>query len=214
MTAWPKRALESYFSVNMLDSIERTTLIVGYIYLVYRAAHASYESGSSYSMIVAVSELFALIFILIRRRTDNISINTSDWVIAVGGTVLPLSVEFSEIFPLVTPVFCVSIAIIGIFIQLYAKISLRRSFGIVPANRGIKVGGPYRIIRHPMYAGYLLTHVGLFLLYPSIWNLAVYVSAASFQIMRILREEKLLSMDPNYQNYKGNVQSRLIPGIF
>jgi protein-S-isoprenylcysteine O-methyltransferase Ste14 len=204
MTAWPKRTLDSYFSASMLDTIERTTLIFAYIYLVYRVLHASYASGSWYSMMVVVSELFVLVFILIRRRTDNISINASDWVIAVGGTALPL----------IAPTLCVFVVIIGIFTQVYAKLSLRRSFGLVPANRGVKVEGPYRAIRHPMYAGYFFTHIGLFLLYPSLWNLAVYMSAASLQIIRILREEKLLGTDPDYQKYKNNVQSRLIPGLF
>jgi protein-S-isoprenylcysteine O-methyltransferase Ste14 len=214
MTAWPKRTLDSYFSASMLDTIERTTLIFAYIYLVYRVLHASYASGSWYSMMVVVSELFVLVFILIRRRTDNISINASDWVIAVGGTALPLTVEFSELSPLIAPTLCVFVVIIGIFTQVYAKLSLRRSFGLVPANRGVKVEGPYRAIRHPMYAGYFFTHIGLFLLYPSLWNLAVYMSAASLQIIRILREEKLLGTDPDYQKYKNNVQSRLIPGLF
>jgi protein-S-isoprenylcysteine O-methyltransferase Ste14 len=214
MTAQPKRTLDAYFSGNMLDRIERTILIIAYIYLVYRVAHVSYASGSWYSVMVAVSELFVLVFILIRRPTDKISINAFDWVIAIGATTLPLTVEFSEPYPIVTPVLCILIVIFGIFIQIYAKLSLRRSFGLVPANRGIKVEGPYRVIRHPMYAGYFLTHIGLFLIYPSPWNFTVYVSSASLQIMRVLREEKLLSIDQSYQNYKSNVQSRLIPGIF
>jgi protein-S-isoprenylcysteine O-methyltransferase Ste14 len=214
MISWSKMALNPYFSASTLDAIERVIIIVGYLYLVCRVVYASYVSGSWYSIMVAVSELLVLVFILIRRRTDNISINVSDWVIAVGGTILPLTVEFSELSPLITPTLCVLIVVIGIFTQLYAKLSLRRSFGLVPANRGVKVEGPYRVIRHPMYAGYFLTHVGLFLLYPSFWNLAVYVSAASLQIMRILREEKLLGIDPDYRNYKNNVQSRLIPGVF
>jgi protein-S-isoprenylcysteine O-methyltransferase Ste14 len=176
--------------------------------------HSSYLNGSWYSILVALSELFALVFILIRRRTDNISINVSDWVVAVGGTALPLTVEFSELSPIIAPILCVWTVIIGMFTQIYAKLFLRRSFGLVPANRGVKVQGPYRVIRHPMYAGYFLTHVGLFLLYPSLWNLAVYAFAASLQIIRILREEKLLSTDPDYQKYKNNVQSRLIPGVF
>jgi protein-S-isoprenylcysteine O-methyltransferase Ste14 len=214
MTAQPERASDSYFPAKMLDRIERTILIVAYVYLVYRVADAAYASGSWYSIMVVMSELFVLIFILIRRPTDKISINASDWVIAVGATTLPLTIEFSELYPLVTPLLCVLVVITGIFIQIYAKLSLRRSFGLVPANRGIKVEGPYRVIRHPMYAGYFLTHVGLFLIYPSPWNLAIYVSAAFLQIIRILREENLLSTDLIYQNYKSNVQSRLIPGMF
>src|SRR3954451_18176422 len=133
MTAQPERASDSYFPAKMLDRIERTILIVAYVYLVYRVADAAYASGSWYSIMVVMSELFVLIFILIRRPTDKISINASDWVIAVGATTLPLTIEFSELYPLVTPLLCVLVVITGIFIQIYAKLSLRRSFGLVPA---------------------------------------------------------------------------------
>src|SRR5689334_14354326 len=154
MTKKPKMALSSYFSSNTFDRIERTILIIAYIYLVYRIVHAYYASGNWYSAMVAVSELFVLVFILIRRPTNKISINASDWMIAVGATTFPLAIEFPEIYPIITSTLCVLVVISGIFIQLYAKLSLRRSFGLVPANRGIKVEGPYRVIRHPMYAGY------------------------------------------------------------
>src|SRR5690349_24863562 len=111
MTAQPKTALDSYFLGNMPDRIERTILIIAYIYLVYRVSHVFYSNGSWYSVMVAVSELFVLVFILIRRPTDKISINASDWVIAVGATTLPLSVEFSEPYPIVTPALCVLVVI-------------------------------------------------------------------------------------------------------
>ena len=55
MTAQPERASDSYFSAKMLDRIERTILIVAYVYLVYRVADAAYASGSWYSIMVAIS---------------------------------------------------------------------------------------------------------------------------------------------------------------
>ncbi|MEO6092361.1 MAG: methyltransferase, partial [Novosphingobium sp.] len=65
----------------------------------------------------------------------------------------------------------------GAGIALAAKLCIGRSFGVIPANRGVKRGGVYRVVRHPMYFGYMLNHVGLLLLYPSAWNLAVYAVA-------------------------------------
>ena len=54
------------------------------------------------------------------------------------------------------------------------------------ANRGIMVGGPYRMIRHPMYAGYMLNQFGFLLDNPSAWNLAVYCVCWGMQIGRIV----------------------------
>ena len=58
------------------------------------------------------------------------------------------------------------------------------------ANRGVVIYGPYRYMRHPMYFGYLLNHIGLFLLRPTDFNLAIYVIAWSMQITRLLAEER------------------------
>ena len=39
--------------------------------------------------------------------------------------------------------------LIGLYVQISGKLILGRSFGLIAANRGIKVAGPYRIVRHP-----------------------------------------------------------------
>ena len=84
----------------------------------------------------------------------------------------------------------------------------------MPANRGVKLGGPYRYVRHPMYAGYLLCHVAFLLLNPSPWNLVVYALCDGLQVPRILAEERLLCRDGTYAAYRARVRWRLIPGVF
>jgi len=49
------RGLISYFPAKTIDGIERTILIIAYVYLVYRVADAAYASGSWYSIMVAIS---------------------------------------------------------------------------------------------------------------------------------------------------------------
>ena len=109
---------------------------------------------------------------------------------------------------------CVPLMIAGFAIQMSAKFTLRRSFGVVPANRGVKVGGPYRFVRHPMYAGYLMTQVGFLLAHPTLWNASIYAATFAFQPGRILAEERLLSRDTGYREFAALVPSRLVPGIF
>ena len=104
--------------------------------------------------------------------------------------------------------------LVGLAIHVGAKLSLLRSFGIVAADRGVKRRGLYAVMRHPMYAGYILTHIGFLLASPSWWNLGVYVMAWSFLIARIFAEEKVLSANPDYQGYMTGVSYRLLPGVF
>jgi protein-S-isoprenylcysteine O-methyltransferase Ste14 len=106
------------------------------------------------------------------------------------------------------------IMLIGGLLSIAAKVSLNRSFGLTAANRGIKRDGPYRFMRHPMYAGYMITQAGFFLANPTGWNLSVYAIAWGVQILRILAEEKVLNQDETYREYAGAVPFRLVPGVF
>ena len=76
------------------------------------------------------------------------------------------------------------------------------------------MGGPYRIVRHPIYLGYFVTHVGFLLTNWSPRNFALYILIYFFQISRILSEERILSEDAAYREYRGRVRFRLIPGVF
>ena len=100
------------------------------------------------------------------------------------------------------------------FIQISTKVALGVSFGLVAANRGVRVSGPYRFVRHPMYAGYVITHVGLCSAMPSAINALLYVCALSLQIVRIKREERVLMQDQQYRDFSARVRYRLLPGVF
>ncbi|HTB63156.1 MAG TPA: isoprenylcysteine carboxylmethyltransferase family protein, partial [Opitutales bacterium] len=49
----------------------------------------------------------------------------------------------------------------GIAFSVWGIISLGRSFGIFVAVRTVVLRGPYRIVRHPMYCGYIIGSLGM-----------------------------------------------------
>ena len=102
----------------------------------------------------------------------------------------------------------------GLAFAIWAKATLRQSFGIAAANRGPVSSGPYRFIRHPIYAGYILVYVGYSLNNPLAWNLVVYAITIGLQVMRILAEERVLGADQGYSRYQSIVRYRLLPGVF
>jgi protein-S-isoprenylcysteine O-methyltransferase Ste14 len=102
----------------------------------------------------------------------------------------------------------------GLCLQTSAKLILWKSFGIVAANRGVKVAGPYRFIRHPIYAGYVLTHIGFLLGFPSLRNAILYLVALMIQSARLMREERILLQDPAYRAYAARTRYRLLPGLY
>jgi protein-S-isoprenylcysteine O-methyltransferase Ste14 len=107
-----------------------------------------------------------------------------------------------------------SIQLVALLWIFYAKLSLGRSFGLLPANRGIVMTGAYRWVRHPIYVGYIVVHIGFLAASFSWRNLLVLTIAHLVQIYRLLREEALLSDFESYQDYRRSVRYRLIPGVF
>ena len=95
-----------------------------------------------------------------------------------------------------------------------SKIALGRSFGVVPANRGVVVRGPYTLVRHPIYAGYLITHIGFLMANPAAWNIVVVLVADTALIVRAMMEERVLIADVQYQGYCQRVGWHLLPGVF
>ncbi|WP_233425683.1 methyltransferase family protein [Paraburkholderia kururiensis] len=104
--------------------------------------------------------------------------------------------------------------IAGMALQISAKLTLRRSYGILPANRGVVVRGPYRVLRHPIYVGYFITNVGFLAANFGVRNLFILVSLWALQGYRVLREEKMLLKDPAYRDYARRVRYRVMPGLF
>ena len=69
------------------------------------------------------------------------------------------------------------VSAVGLLIVVAGKVSLGRSFGLTPANRGIVSTGVYRLVRHPIYLGYLITHVGFVAANATAWNAVLLVAA-------------------------------------
>jgi len=100
------------------------------------------------------------------------------------------------------------LSLVGIILAL---ISLGRSFGIAPADRGLVTTGLYRWVRHPLYAAETWFYIG-FLIANLTWrNLAGLLLSLAIQVMRIWREERILS---GYESYASNVRWRLLPLVW
>jgi protein-S-isoprenylcysteine O-methyltransferase Ste14 len=196
------------------DIIERTALTALVGSLVWRIFAAILAGQQSWvSALLLVGELLVIFFVVFGRRASESSTSTREWLIAFGGTAAPLMVApgGTQIAP--TGVIA-ALFLIGITLQVAAKLNLNRSFGIVPANRGVVTTGFYGIVRHPVYASYLIGHVAFLLLNPTPWNACVYATALALQIARMGAEEGLLSRDPAYAAYRESVRYRLVPGVY
>jgi protein-S-isoprenylcysteine O-methyltransferase Ste14 len=99
----------------------------------------------------------------------------------------------------------------GLIAIVAAMLSLRRSFGIVPAHRGIRTQGLYNIVRHPLYGSELVWMFGFAIANPSAWNILLWLCDCVLQFTRACAEERFLSVDPVYSQYRARVKYRLVP---
>jgi len=115
-----------------------------------------------------------------------------------------ISVSYSTIY---------IIMIVIMLLNIIAILSLGDSFGVVPANRGIKTKGLYALVRHPMYACYIYFDLLLITVRFCYSNLLVFGAFFAATYPRAIYEEALLRQDPVYQEYARQTPYMLIPGI-
>ncbi len=163
-------------------------------------------------LLILLSEGAPILFMIIRRPARELSLRPADWAVAAAGTYLPLMIAKGG--PAISLEFGVILLVLGMLVHIGAKLSLNLSFGLVAANRGVKTNGLYRIVRHPMYAGYMICHLGFLLTQPSVYNLGVYLLTWTFLGLRIAAEERVLLQDEKYREMATRVRYRLIPGVY
>lgn len=199
-------------SIEILARLGAALMLAIFAYAAVRRWHADPTRITLLLLVVGVFMSLGLALfarVPIRRDWTPFAL-----ICSIGGTFYFLAVRLSPGTQLIPEAAGAALQLLGIFWELFAKVSLRRSFGILPANRGVVSRGAYRFIRHPMYLGYFLTDVGFLLVNFGIQNMIVYGCQFALQIGRIVREERLLSDDESYCAYRRKVRFRVIPGVF
>jgi len=172
------------------------------------------RTGHITGLLLLVSESLIVVLTVIRRRAQIIDRSTAAAVATTLSIVGPPLLRAGDTPELLPDMVTAIVSAIGLLVVIGGKMTLGRSFGIVPANRGVVARGPYTYVRHPIYLGYLITHVAFVLAQPTAFNLAIVVIADSALIVRALIEERVLSMDVEYQTYCQRVAWHLVPGVF
>ena len=170
--------------------------------------------------------------LLVERATSGKTLNAKPW-----DKVLAPLMAISLSFPLVivagldhryewTPLFPIWINILGLVLialgyafAAWAFIENRffSSTVHIQMDRGHSVcdSGPYRIVRHPGYAGNLLSLAGIIMALDSMWTLIPVVAALVIAVIRTTLEDRTLQEElPGYREYARRVHFRLAPGIY
>jgi len=196
---------------RLTDLGERAVCVVLYATLVVRVA--AIARHSPWNLVILAPQGLVVLFMILRRRPLAMTTRPWDWFVALAALTLPMLVAPGGV-SLIPPLLGVAMVFSGLALSVWATVSLGRSFGLAAANRGVVKSGPYRVLRHPIYAGYLLSDLGFLLMNPIARNLVLYALALFLSLARIRAEEALLAADPAYAALRAKVRDRLVPWFY
>jgi protein-S-isoprenylcysteine O-methyltransferase Ste14 len=172
------------------------------------------RTGRVTGLMLLVSEALVVVLMVVRRRTGRVDRSAPAAIVTALSIAGPPLLRPAHLMPLAPDPVTVSMSAAGQLVVIVGKIALGRSFGIVPANRGVVAGGPYAIVRHPIYAGYLVTHLAFVMAHPRPMNAAIVLVADAALVVRALLEERVMAEDAQYRVYCRRVAWHLVPGVF
>jgi protein-S-isoprenylcysteine O-methyltransferase Ste14 len=161
-----------------------------------------------------VEQTVVVVVYLLRRPARDVTRRARDWVLAFGGTFVPVLLRPDGAHPPLGVKLGIAFQVLGLAICLLSFLALGRSFGFAAADRGLVDAGPYAVVRHPIYGAYLLLQCGYVLQTVSLRNVIVFLVASGFNVGRALVEEELLAGNPAHASYCAKVRWRLIPGLW
>lgn len=162
-----------------------------------------------------MSEVVTLVIMILAHKASHRDASPFHGAVAIAASfMVPLFVRATDGAAVLPGVATAAATFVGIAWVIWAKVSLGRSFGILAAARTLRTSGPYRWVRHPIYVGYLITHLAFLAANFTLWNVCVFALLYQMQIVRAMREEKILAAAmPGYAEYMERVPRRFVPGL-
>ena len=197
------------------DLLARVTIGVLFTVLSINLFADFVRTGRVTGLLLLVGESLVVVLTIARRRAITVDRSAAAAIMTTVSLAGPALLRATEAQASLAPDHVTAlISGVGLLLVVAGKMALGRSFGVVPANRGVVVRGPYSLVRHPIYTGYLITHAAFLVANPAPWNLSVILLADVALIVRALMEERVLSADAAYRQYCRRVGWHLVPGVF
>jgi protein-S-isoprenylcysteine O-methyltransferase Ste14 len=206
----------SLFEVMAQPSVDRTIALVAMLPLLYLGYHRYQHLGLGIPLVSLVTgTLIAFVTMILRRPPKRITPNPFYWLLTLVATywsLLTLGVV-QKGSPVVPRPVSNAVAICSVVVIVWARLSLGRNIGFVPAQREIVTTGAYRYMRHPIYTGLFLGFLGVALRAYTPRNVLILGLGILWFLIKSIVEENFLRADPQYAAYLQEVRARWIPYV-
>jgi protein-S-isoprenylcysteine O-methyltransferase Ste14 len=186
----------------------------GAAYFAEVSLHAYLQTHQPIGAAFLVEQTLVVLAYLVRRPARAVTRRSGDWLLAFGGTFVPVLLRPGGAQPAWGLHAGLALQLLGLAICISSFLALGRSFGFAAADRGLVQRGPYALVRHPIYASYLFLQVGYLLQSLSLRNVLLVLVAMGCNAGRAVVEDRVLSTNPAHADYRRRVRYRLVPGIW
>jgi len=159
-------------------------------------------------------QLWIVVAYLVHRRAVAVSDRWGDWLLATGGTFGGVLFRPTGAHPRWGVEAGLGVQLVGLVLCIASLWALGRSFGFAAADRGLVRRGPYGVVRHPLYASYVVLQLGYVLQSVSVRNVLVMVFVSGCNAGRMIAEERVLRGRGTYDGYRASVRRRVLPGVW
>jgi protein-S-isoprenylcysteine O-methyltransferase Ste14 len=168
--------------------------------LVERARSIELQGAKSWDKVLAPALAFGSLFILVVAGLDR-----------VYGWTNP--------YPLIARIVALVVIVLGFILGSWALIENRYFSGVVRIQKDrdhhVVTTGPYRLVRHPGYAGALWTYLATPVLLDSNWAFIPALLLLGVLVLRTSLEDRTLQAElPGYAEYAQKTRFRLFPGLW
>ena len=186
----------------------------GAAYFAYVTLEAYLQTHRPIGFLFFAQQAVVVVAYLIRRPATVVTLRTGDWLLAFVGTFSPVLLRPDGAHPRWGLSTGLVLQFVGVAICLWSLARLGRSFGFAAADRGLVSRGPYAIVRHPVYASYVVLLAGYLCQSFSLRNVVVALLATVCNVGRVRAEERILASNPAHQAYRRQVRWRMLPGVW
>jgi protein-S-isoprenylcysteine O-methyltransferase Ste14 len=183
------------------------------VYLLLPNLQFFLQTGRPIGLVFVIQQVWVAVVFVTRRPPRTVSRRALDWVAAYAGWFTSFLVRPGGYHLAWGVAVGFWVQVLGLILWAASFVKLSRSYGIVPADRGLVTEGTYAVVRHPLYAAYMVGGIGYLMQSLSVRNLVVSIVAIGWQLVRISAEERHLD-STEYAAYRARVPWRLCPGLW
>lgn len=209
-----ERSASGFHDVLRNPWFDRAMAVIACIPFVIFGYQRYLHGGVNIPLVTLYIELVLLIVpMIIRRPPQRVSVNPWFWLLTLVETYWLIVPILGPGHPVVSITVADGIAIFGLLIVIWGRLSLGRNIAFVPAQRELVTKGAYNFMRHPIYTSLLINYTAVALSLYSVRNAILVAIGIFWFVLKAIVEERFLREDPRYAAYMQRVRARFIPFV-